>query len=387
MIEGSSVKDLEMTIEEVKDSLEVTTESASVSEKLKKNFSEEFEDYRVRAVNNSDVNLSEFFAISDPAGIAKSPRKLDKNFSYEGACGHFQDELEPIFEQFEELEFSDDPSEFSEVAEVYESENSKKQESYLEMTKTQLENFKLPIDHVEAAQNYQGNYQNYVSRVLKSLLPLRCVNFSSILAENKINLKEIELNKKTLILDLDETLIHADFDNHFKGGDHLISFFYEGQEVQVPIIIRPGLFEFLQNISELFEIFIFTASRKEYADAVLNYLDPENKIFKKRFYREHCINIQNRIYIKDLRIFANRKLENLVIVDNSLYSFANQLSNGILINSFYHDKEDKELYNLFNYLQHFILNAPDLRVVNDKIFSFNSILEEFSNYYSTPGLR
>ena len=132
----------------------------------------------------------------------------------------------------------------------------------------------------------------------------------------------------------------------------------------------------MEAISEHFEIVVFTASVKEYADAVLNYLDPENKYFKHRFYREHCLNISNRVFVKDLRIFGNRKLENVIMVDNSLYSFANQLGNGVLINSFYNDKEDQELDNLKNYLVGYLSQANDVREVNEQIFNFSSILNE-----------
>ena len=104
-----------------------------------------------------------------------------------------------------------------------------------------------------------------------------------------------------------------------------------------------------------------------------------SRIFKKRFYRENCINVKNKLYIKDLRMFANCKLENIVVVDNSLYSFSNQLSNGVLINSFYNDKTDRELYSVFNYLQQYLSKCSDMRVVNEKIFNFNFILEEYTN--------
>jgi len=187
-----------------------------------------------------------------------------------------------------------------------------------------------------------------------------------------------KFRKKTIILDLDETLIHADFDNQFSEHDHIITFTYDNDEVSVPIIVRPGLYEFLHGISQKFEIIVFTASKREYADAVLNYLDPENNYFKHRFYRENCIAIKNKVFVKDLRIFSNRRHEDIVIVDNSLYSFMNQISNGVLINSFYNNKEDRELFNLMNYIQNYLLNISDTRIVNEKVFNFSTIINEVS---------
>ena len=74
-------------------------------------------------------------------------------------------------------------------------------------------------------------------------------------------------------------------------------------------------------MSKLFEIIIFTASKKIYADPILNYLDPNNEYISYRLYREQCITIKEKILIKDLRII-NRDLKNLAIVDNSISSFA-----------------------------------------------------------------
>lgn len=234
----------------------------------------------------------------------------------------------------------------------------------------------VQFDFVESSYNSQGNYQNYVYRVMQSLSPFRKLDYKAHIQALTVTLPET--TKKTLILDLDETLIHADFDNKFTKHDHVVSFMYEDAEVTVPIFIRPGLNDFLQSVCELYEIFVFTASKKQYAEAVLNFLDPDNKYFKFRFYRENCIAIKNKIYIKDLRIFANRKHENMVILDNSMYSFTNQLSNGVLINSFYHDKSDKELANVQAYLVNYLHKVPDVRTVNDKIFNFSTIIEQFT---------
>ena len=92
---------------------------------------------------------------------------------------------------------------------------------------------------------------------------------------------------------------------------------------------------------------VFTASHKAYADVVLDLLDPNNEIFELRLYRDNCIRTQDGVYIKDLRIFQNsRKIEDIIIVDNAVYSFGYQLENGIPIIPFYHDKEDVELLHL-----------------------------------------
>lgn len=57
-------------------------------------------------------------------------------------------------------------------------------------------------------------------------------------------------------------------------------------------------------------------------------------------------------YVKDLRIFKHEqfKISDIVIVDNSVYSFAFHIDNGIPIVPFYDDKADEEMLLLIYYI-------------------------------------
>jgi CTD small phosphatase-like protein 2 len=69
-------------------------------------------------------------------------------------------------------------------------------------------------------------------------------------------------------------------------------------------------------------VVVFTASHQSYADVVLDVLDPLRQIFEMRLYRDSCVRSVDGVYVKDLRIFEPlRKLEDIVIVDNAVYSF------------------------------------------------------------------
>jgi CTD small phosphatase-like protein 2 len=57
------------------------------------------------------------------------------------------------------------------------------------------------------------------------------------------------------------------------------------------------------------------------------------------------------IYTKDLRIFAGKDLNDLIIVDNSVISFAFQIDNGFPILSFYEDELDNEFEDLIEYMR------------------------------------
>lgn len=104
--------------------------------------------------------------------------------------------------------------------------------------------------------------------------------------------------------------------------------------------MRPYARECLEELSKHFEVIVFTASHGCYAVKVLEELDPENKYISHRLFRESCVQTEEGVHIKDLRIFANRNIKDLVLIDNAAYSFAMQLANGIPILPYYHNKAD-----------------------------------------------
>ena len=127
-----------------------------------------------------------------------------------------------------------------------------------------------------------------------------------------------------MILDMDETLIHCVDDIDKDNPDYVIPIYFadEDEPVHAGINVRPYLYECLQEASKYFQIIIFTASHKTYADAILDFIDPDNEYFQYRLYRDSCFRTREGYYVKDLRIIKNRKLKDMVIVDNSVVSFA-----------------------------------------------------------------
>ena len=74
-----------------------------------------------------------------------------------------------------------------------------------------------------------------------------------------------------LLLDLDETLVHR---NDNIEGDVLLSFYFEEECTKIWVNFRPFLYKFLRKMSKIYDIGVFTASTKRYADTVLDYIDP-----------------------------------------------------------------------------------------------------------------
>ena len=85
---------------------------------------------------------------------------------------------------------------------------------------------------------------------------------------------------------------------------------FEEDEDSGQFLIRPAAKDFLINMGKYFEIVIFTAAKKEYADYILDRLDEQLNI-SHRLYRRHCV-YQNEIYLKDLSQIG-RPLERTMI--------------------------------------------------------------------------
>ncbi|KAJ2759223.1 hypothetical protein IWQ56_005795 [Coemansia nantahalensis] len=187
----------------------------------------------------------------------------------------------------------------------------------------------------------------------------------------------------TLVLDLDETLVHCAL-TKVDNADLVFPVEYNGVNYSVYCRLRPGYREFLEKASELFEVVVFTASQQVYADRLLDLIDPGRRFIRHRLFRDSCVYV-NTNYVKDLGILG-RDESKLLLVDNCPQAFAYQQSNGIPIESWYEDKGDRELTRLMEFLET-LVGVDDVRPrVEARFKTREKIVEADRRYKSRLGL-
>ena len=249
--------------------------------------------------------------------------------------------------------------------------------TYLNKKEMPLKNSNKP--NIQAQRNHQS-FQKYPYKPNKPELPNTQNYFSPIPKQipEKINLNNYNLEstkysafpnynskktKKTLILDLDETLVHSGFHPFNRNSDITLNIKVDGKNHTIYVLKRPYVEEFLSEISPYYEIIIFTASISEYASPLLDLLD-KNKLTSGRLFRQHCL-FNHGLYLKDIKI-VQRDLKDVIIIDNNPVSYVMNQDNGLPILTWYDDLNDKELKKFIPLLK-YLSNEDDVRQVITKI--------------------
>lgn len=275
----------------------------------------------------------------------------------------------------------------------------------------------------------EEHYENYIESTLKAISHLNSYFKSSNYKKQLKKIKEAEnkpvyvespitlpaKHKKTIVLDLDETLVRCELLNNYNnkdGYDHII------EEEGLGIYARNGIREFLQETSSKFNLVLFSAGQLDYIMQVLEKLDIKN-YFIMILAQHNTVKINNNIYIKDLEMVKDLLIEyfssnfyhnvafkfkinntntvrqkndsfnessydeEIIIIDNNLYSFSNNLSQGILISSFTGDKNDDELLELLEFIKSIEEKTPgciDFKQSLKDHFCFEAILNAIENY-------
>jgi len=172
---------------------------------------------------------------------------------------------------------------------------------------------------------------------------------------------ESDKGRKCLILDLDETLVHSSF--QAIACSFTIPIELDGAQYGVYVLKRPFVDEFIAECAKYYELVVFTASLSEYANPVIDTLDP-NGYIKHRLFRESCVFHEEQVYVKDLSRLG-RKLKDCIIIDNSPLSYLFQPTNAIGCTSWFGDEDDTELRDLLPVLRGKLLKVDDVRSMLD----------------------
>ena len=181
--------------------------------------------------------------------------------------------------------------------------------------------------------------------------------------------------KITLVLDLDETLVHSSSEA-ISDPDNIVYISSSAGTRTLYVKYRPGMLEFLHTVSKKFELVVYTASTQEYAEQVISKIDPRRKILKHRLFRQNCV-AHSGFYIKNLERLG-RDLSQVVIIDDSITAFAYHLNNGIPIRRWIDDPCDKELEKASSLLER-LLEVPDVRPVLNSLFNLPKLLQDFQS--------
>ena len=148
------------------------------------------------------------------------------------------------------------------------------------------------------------------------------------------------LKPYTLVLDLDQTLVHV-------------------PKNCSSIILRPGLRNFLHSLLPYYELIVFTTGVKEYADQIINFIEMEEKYFSYRLYRQNATFL-NENYCKDLNKLG-RDLKKIIIVDDKAINIKLQQDNGIIIKPFLVENYNNDfiLFDLIRVLIRIAKDKPD----------------------------
>jgi len=137
----------------------------------------------------------------------------------------------------------------------------------------------------------------------------------------------------TLVLDLDETLIHSVWDR--KHGWRTKK--------------RPYVDKFLGEMAKYYEIVIFSAGLQYVVDPVIGALDPNNQMVMWRLYRD-CTTYKEGKHIKDLSRL-NRDLNKVVMIDDDAEYTEDNPENALIVTRWEGDRDDHDLLDLIPFLR------------------------------------
>jgi RNA polymerase II subunit A small phosphatase-like protein len=180
--------------------------------------------------------------------------------------------------------------------------------------------------------------------------------------------------RKLLILDLDETLIHSSYYKLVRECDIKVFDFY--------VYKREHLDDFLKECFDLFDVAVWSSGSDDYVPLILKQLVNDISLFKFIWGRSKCTQkyssewLGYSNYLKNIKKVKDKgyKLENIIVVDDSYEKWEKSYGNLVLVEPYYGEPKDKELFYLIQYLRK-LKDEPNIRAVEKRGWRYK-ILEE-----------
>lgn len=172
------------------------------------------------------------------------------------------------------------------------------------------------------------------------------------------------VSQSLLILDVDETLIHATNEPlsvpyDFKAGPYFV---YK----------RPHLGAFLDAVSSAFQIAVWSSSTADYLVTICDQIIPPRIELQFTWARDRCVQQydpewQSSYWVKDLKKVKRLgyNLDRVIFVDDTPKKLERNYGNAVYIESFTGDVEDRELELLAPFLVS-LADSDNVRVLEKR---------------------
>lgn len=174
------------------------------------------------------------------------------------------------------------------------------------------------------------------------------------------------IEKKLLILDLDETLVYATEEKLEHQEDFVVGQYY--------VYKRPFLQEFIQFCLENFDVAVWTTSTSNYAAEIVANVFPNPSDLKFLWSRLRCTisfdeEERGNFYEKKMKKVRSRgyELKKVIVVDDTPQVWRNSYGNLVQVKPFFGKKEDNELQNLIIYLKR-LKDTENIRKIEKRMW-------------------
>ena len=159
------------------------------------------------------------------------------------------------------------------------------------------------------------------------------------------------LDKKTIVIGLEDVLVRLSLEE-LEDFDLAFSL-----SIKVYVKFRPFMFEFLENISDRFEVIVYCKGGEEYCSSILEAIEKKKTYFSHKLYKDHVLfeNLKYSVKYYDFLMGNGRSVDNTIILDQNVGVFCLNMFNGIPISPFLSSRTDIydiQLACVAQYLEH-----------------------------------